>query len=93
MKFNEILPALESGERVARESGSWFIYKANRVTITARIVPDMISLPPKVREYFIGTEEAIHFINQTHIVYLDNTINSWVPSQDDLYADDWVILD
>lgn len=101
MKFTEILDYLNKGEMCYR--GGWnglnqFVFKQNTNVVPAHVVPNMTSLPQKVKDEFVRRFNSVDYqineityTNQYCIVNSSNLINSWVPSSSDLNGDDWCI--
>jgi len=54
-------------------------------------VPDMSSLPIKVKENMAKLRISPHYENQMSIVKHDGTIDSWVASSSDTFAQDWIL--
>ena len=85
-----------------------FVFKQIHADIPIATVAIMQSLPPLVKDEFVRRWKAvsagsmtsfdpilintIRYRNQFCIVSQDNTINSWVPTADDVYAEDWRII-
>lgn len=94
MTFGEIIKFLDGGYMAARDgwNGSdMFVFKQVPSEININIVPNMTSLPSKVKEEFIRRNMNLHYCNQFAIVKKDNTIDSWVPSVSDVMATDWIL--
>lgn len=100
MTFGEAILALQSGEMVQRKGWNgkgMFVFMQIPAIIPSHIVPNMQSLPEKVKEEFkrrFNIPHAIteiHYSNQLAIVNLGNDINGWAPSVSDTLAEDWVI--
>ncbi len=102
MKFSEILPALKAGHPVRRTS--WhspgrFIVRQLPQTVPADVVPKMTSLPEHVKAIIgtVGLENehkgCITYHDQVLIIvsddYHDTTATSYVPTWEDLFAEDW----
>lgn len=85
-----------------------FVCKQVPAEISINIVPTMQSLPQAAKEVFVNREReraaieneidflyskhSIFYQNQMIIVKANNTIDSWVPSSSDIFAEDWIIL-
>lgn len=96
MKFSEIIERLNNGETCARESwpGGTFIVKQIPQTITAEIIPRMTSLPDQAKKILCGTlsyhdqvllVKAGNYGKEAHATY-------YIPSWEDIFADDWRII-
>lgn len=104
MHFEDVLLGLENGvtfSRLSWEVENKFIFKQIPAEIDIEKVPHMTSLPNEVKDIFgyrknFGEETgfnpyfSIRYKNQLAVVHGDNSITSYVPSVEDLYADDWV---
>ena len=96
MKFTEIIEALNQGKRVAREGWNgkgMFVFKQVSNVVEIQYVPKMTSLPTEVKNEFVKRGKDIHYCNAMCIVKADNTIDSWVASSSDTFAEDWCVLD
>ena len=83
-----------------------FVCKQVPSEISMTVVPLMQSLPSAAKEKFKTRQQeaidkgmsdlfipnTIKYCNQMIIVKADNTIDSWVPSSSDVFAEDWLIL-
>lgn len=103
MKFSEILDGLKEGRPYTRQAEGWygkFIVKQIPNTVPASVVPKMTSLPEDVKQRistvgksdeFLGT---ISYYNQVILVtsndYERTVATSYIPTWEDLFADDWV---
>ena len=95
MTFGEALEALKNGNKVARQGWNgkgMFVFKQVPSNIPASVVPGMTSLPKQVKDEFVKRGSGPNYVNQLAIVKPDNTIDSWVPSVSDLFAEDWVLV-
>ena len=84
-----------------------FICKQVPARIGIDIVPKMQSLPEDAKKIFLSRYDTcvesggnppnnfstIDYENQMLIVKGDNTMDSWVPSSSDVFAEDWFILE
>ena len=99
-KFAEILPKLEAGKCAYRESwdSPFFIYKAVQTSIKKPGIPYMSSLPEEAK-VLIGKWDSdptreYSFLHQIMIVNRNNHyIAPWAETHEDLFADDWHILE
>ena len=103
LKFGEAIEALKSGKVISR--AGWFecgifVFKQVPATIGKETVPKMQSLPQAVKEQF-GNRfnntnnqiDAIYYTNQICWVNSSNVIQTWVPTVEDIFCDDWIIID
>lgn len=96
LNFGQALEALKQGKRVAREGWNgkgMFIFKQVPANVGIQYVPNMQSLPSDVKDEFVKRGNNLNYSNQMCIVKEDNTIDSWVASSSDTFAEDWIILD
>ena len=106
MNFGQAVEALKQGKLVTREGWNgkgMFVCKQVPSEISMNIVTVMQSLPEAAKEKFkarqqefldkgLHSKSTIKYCNQMIIVKNDNTIDSWVPSSSDVFAEDWLIL-
>ena len=96
VNFGQAIEALKEGKRVARKGWNgigMFVFKQIPASIGVNIIPNMQSLPLNVKNEFVHRGTNINYSNQMCIVKPDNTIDSWVASASDIFAEDWEILD
>ena len=96
LNFGQAIEALKQGKRVAREGWNgkgMFIFKQVPANVGIQYVPNMQSLPSEVKNEFVKRGNNLNYSNQMCIVKEDNTIDSWVASSSDTFAEDWIILD
>ena len=96
MNFGQAIEALKQGKRVARQGWNGkglFVFMQVPSVINEEIIPKMQSLPQSVKDEFTKRGGSIHYFNQMAIVNPDNSINGWVASSSDTFAEDWEVLD
>lgn len=94
--FGKAIESLKKGKRISREGWNGkglFVFKQVPANVGIQYVPNMQSLPQDVKDEFVKRGENLNYSNQMCIVKHDNTIDSWVPSSSDVFAEDWCILD
>lgn len=100
MNFGEAIDALQKGELLQRTGWNGkglFVFMQIPAIIPSHIIPNMQSLPEKVKQEFMNrfqipwSIQEIYYSNQLAIVDLNNNIKGWTPSVSDSLADDWVI--
>lgn len=94
--FGQAIEALKQGKRIARQGWNgkgMFVFKQVPANVGIQYVPNMQSLPTAIKDEFVKRGTDISYSNQMCIVKADNTIDSWVASSSDTFAEDWVILD
>lgn len=94
--YGAAIEALKVGKRVQRQGWNgkgMFVFKQVPAQIPTGVVPGMTSLPQSVKDEFIARNQGPHYCNQMAIVKPDGTVDSWVASSADTFAEDWVILD
>jgi hypothetical protein len=96
MNFGQAIEALKEGKKVAREGWNgkgMFVFKQVSSNVGIQYVPNMQSLPQSVKDEFVKRGENLSYLNQMCIVKSDNTIDSWVASSSDTFAEDWQIVE
>ncbi len=96
LNFGFAIEALKLGKRIARKGWNgkgMFVFRQVPSPIPAHIVPGMTSLPQAVKDEFIKREQGPNYVNQMAIVKPDGSVDSWVASSSDTFAEDWEILD
>ena len=96
LKFEEVLKAFKQGKPISRQSKSeeyLFIYKQIPAKIDVSIVPAMTSVPDEVKEVMKKLEKGFHYKNQAVQVDKDGNVTYWIPTVEDLLAEDWYILE
>lgn len=68
-----------------------FVFKQVPSKVPTHIVPKMSSLPEKVKMRLVSNEISPNYQNQMAIVKPDGTIDSWVASSADTFAEDWIL--
>lgn len=102
MNFGKAIEALKEGKMVKRSvhGEHEFFFRQVPSTIPASGVPNMTSLPRSVKVELIRRFndpamqfDSIHYINQLAFVNSSNMITGWMPSAEDVMADDWQIIE
>ena len=104
MNFSNAIEALKNGKCLTRSiwknTDKKFIFKQVPAEIKQEIVPKMQSLPDDAKKQFQLTFEdaneqidAIYYSNQIALVGLSNTIDSYSASAQDIFAEDWLIVE
>lgn len=105
MNFGEPLEAVKKGKRIAREcwdGKGMFVFKRPSDDLSLDILLGAKSIPNTVKDYFELKYQPIlpNEIPKIHCTaYLcmkdaDGAIvNGWLPSQADLFAEDWYIME
>lgn len=91
-----ILPRLKKGVPFRRSvwPEGTFIFRQAPATINSEIVPKMQSVPQPVKDILNGRFEDtrlnnIYYSNQLVIVNSSKLIQSYAPTAEDLFAEDW----
>lgn len=108
MNFGQALEQSKAGNKVAREGWNGknqfvFMRPADDIGISA-VIDVVKSLPQSVKDHFKredakrdGSEQGLTKIKFTAYLCLYNAqgeiVNGWVPSQGDLFAEDWIRID
>ena len=104
MNFSNAIEALKQGKCLTRSiwknTDKKFIFKQVPAEIKQEIVPKMQSLPDDAKKQFQLTFEneadqitAIYYCNQIALVGLSNSIDSYSASAQDIFAEDWLIVE
>lgn len=96
LTFGLAVEALKLGKKIQRAGWNGkglFVFMQIPATIGEEIVPKMQSLPQSVKDEFIKRTGNITYANQMAIVNPDSSINGWVASSSDTFAEDWCILE
>jgi hypothetical protein len=101
--FGEALEALREGKVVFRknwEETGMFVFQQLSTSVKSNIVPKMQSLPDSVKEVFQKRFDnpdmqikEIYYGLQLSLVNSSNLIVTYIPSIEDLFCADWVILE
>ncbi len=96
MNFSSALEALNGGSRVSREGWNGknqFVYKTVGNTVSKDFIPKFASLPDSVKEFLSEKGEDVVFQSSLTLYNAQGNMQpGWVPSQGDLFADDWGVL-
>ena len=93
--FGQAVEALRAGQCIARKSWNYagvFVFKQVPSAIKPEIVERMTSLPDSVKEILIDRGEGPNYVNQMAIVDTDSSVDSWLPTAEDMFADDWFVI-
>lgn len=97
LKFGQVIEALLEGKCVRREGWNgkgMFVFKQVPGFIANSNIRKMQSIPDFAKKELKSNHaKPIYFDNRMVIVKPDRTIDSWVPSASDIFAEDWVIID
>jgi len=94
--FGYAIKNLKVGNKVARTGWlgkGMFVFKQVPANVDIQYVPNMQSLPQRVKDEFVKRGKSLNYSNQMAIVKSDNTVDSWVPSSSDIFAEDWVVVE
>lgn len=95
LNYGLAVEALKKGLCVTRKGWNGkglFICKQVPSEIYCNIIPKMSSLPQKAKDILFNRDKSIFYKDQMIIVKPDNTIDSWVASSSDTFAEDWEIV-
>jgi hypothetical protein len=93
MDFKEISDYLNSGHPVQRESDlTVFVFKQIPTVISQDIIPKMQSVPQMVKMIMRNRSQPLTYRNQYAIVNDRGEVDSWAPSVEDLFAEDWIVV-
>ena len=94
VNYGEAVEHMRGGgivSRVGWEGKGLFVFKQVPSQVPAEIVPKMSSLPERVKFRMESVKMSPNYQNQMAIVKEDGTIDSWVASSSDTFAEDWVL--
>ena len=104
MNIGEAMTALKEGKAVARSSWSgWtsraFLYMQIPNFVDKEMIMKMKSIPETIKPMLLSRNfadsanpilyDGIYFFDQIAIVYPNNLITNWHPTNEDLLAKDW----
>lgn len=96
VNFGDAIDLLKAGLAVRRKGWNGkglFIAKQVPSHITGDIIPNMQSLPQSVKDILMSRENPhIDYTNQMLIINPDGRADSWVPSSNDIFANDWEVV-
>ena len=61
--------------------------------IECELIPKLQSLPQAIKNKFLESDLPLLYVDQLLIVDGGNCIRGYAPTQEDLFATDWMILD
>ncbi len=100
MKFTEVIEGLQQGHNYGRSSWDGkFITSQIPADIPDSVIPKMTSLNHEAKVSLLGHgDRMIHYRNQVLLVSLgqddgQNVATYYVPTWDDIFADDWDWMD
>ena len=94
--FGTAIKLLKAGGAVCR--ADWrkdekFVIKQVPAQITGDVIPKMQSLPQIAKDILMSRKEPhIDYTNQMLIIYSDGHADSWLPSAEDIFARDWMLV-
>jgi hypothetical protein len=96
MNFGQALEQLKIGAMVAREGWngkSQFVFKTVGNTVPRDFIPKFASLPQDVKGFLEKKGEDVVFNPSLTLFNAQGTMQpGWVPSQGDLFAEDWLVV-
>lgn len=96
LTFGLAIEALKEGKCIRRNNWNgkgMFVSKQVPGEVCISFIHNMQSVPQGAKAQFINKNLNLQYSNQMVIVKPDNTIDSWVPSASDVFAEDWIILE
>lgn len=94
--FGTAIKFLKAGGAVCR--ADWrkdekFVVKQVPAQITEDVIPNMQSLPQIAKDILMSRKEPhIDYTNQMLIIHSDGRADSWLPSAEDIFARDWMLV-
>ena len=95
LRFEGVLEAFRQHKPISRVSKSeeyLFIFQQIPAKIDLGIVPKMISVPDEVKKVMEQLQKGFNYQNQAVKVDKDGNTTYWIPTIEDLLAEDWYIL-
>lgn len=96
MNFSDALKVLNDGSMVSRSGWNGkgqFVYKTVGNTVSKDFIPKFASLPDSVKEFLSEKDEDVVFQPSLTLYNAQGNMQpGWVPSQGDLFAEDWGIV-
>lgn len=97
MNFGEALQATDHGLMVRRSGWNGkgqFVYRTVGNTVSRDFIPKFASLPESVKAFLSAKGEDVVFNSSLTLYNAQGQMQpGWVPSQGDLYAIDWEIIE
>jgi hypothetical protein len=97
MNFGQALEALNDGQMVQRigwNGKGQFVYKTVGNTVSADFIPKFASLPDSVKTFLGKKGEPVVFNPSLTLYNAQGEMQpGWLPSQGDLSAVDWEVLE
>ena len=94
--FSTAISLLKAGAAVRREdwkNSNAFVVKQIPSHINEDIIPKMQSLPQSAKDILMARKHPeIKYRNQLLIIGEDGIADSWHPTPDDIFAEDWMIV-
>jgi hypothetical protein len=93
--YGDAIEHMRSGGRVQRvgwNGKGMYVFKQVPSKVPAEYVAKMTSLPESVRDAMLEANVSPNYKNQMAIVTPDGSIDSWVASSSDTFAEDWIWL-
>ena len=95
--FGIALLALNEGKMIARTNWNGknqFVYKTIGNVVSKDFIPKFASLPQTVKDFLSKKAEDVTFMSSYTLYNAQGIMQpGWVPSQGDLNAEDWQIVD
>lgn len=96
LSFEQILPLIREGYAVRRDAwgeNGRMVFKQVPSHITSDIIPTMQSLPDEAKRQVLKAGDHIDYVAQCLIFNPQNGEgNSWTPSIEDVFANDWQLV-
>ena len=96
MNFGQAIEALKEGKLVTREGWNGkglFVMKQIPAEIGLEIIPKMQSVQESAKKVLVSRGTTLKYENQMLIIKPNGTVDSWVPSSSDVFAEEWTIVE
>ena len=97
LNFGDAVEFLRTGYMVKRagwQTKSTFVVKQVPTRVSEEIIPNMRSLPYFAKKHILGTTQTILYSDQCLIIdSLTGRADSWSPTMEDIFAEDWRVIE
>lgn len=96
LTFGQAVEFAKEGNLIARQGWNgkgMFVFQRPGDVLSPDFLPNVKSLPDKVKKYMIGEDRAITFLPYLCMwSAAGEVVNGWLASQTDVLAQDWFVL-
>lgn len=95
--YGTVLEWIQTGKRATRETWNdtdMFIFQRPADSLSHTFLMSVKSLPESVKKFLYDQQRDIQFQSYLCLYSAEGKIvNGWVPSQEDMIAADWILLE